>query len=177
MAIKSTESHYGTVAVAIHWTSAAVILMALGSGLAMGVVQPSAKLPILFFHVAAGGTALLLTLLRLVWWSIADRRPDDPPDQPVWQAIAARSVHNALYAAILALGASGIATLVLSGAIPALLSGAPLPDLSQVLPRLAHGVIGKALIAMLIGHVGAALWHQFVRHDNLLARMGIGARA
>jgi cytochrome b561 len=31
------------------------------------------------------------------------------------------------------------------------------------------------LIALLAGHIGAALWHQFIRHDRLLARMGLGA--
>ena len=175
MAKRSTEARYGSVAIAIHWTSAAVIFAALGSGLAMGMVQPPAKLPILVAHVAAGGTALLLTLARLVWWLTADRRPGDPPRQPAWQAVAARAVHYSLYAAILILGASGIATLVLSGAVPALLAGAPLPDLSQVAPRLVHGVMSKVLIALLAGHVGAALWHQFIRHDRLLARMGLGA--
>jgi cytochrome b561 len=175
MAAKSTEARYGSVAVAVHWTSAAVIFVALGSGLAMGIVQPSVKLPILMAHLAAGGTALLLTLARVVWWLTADRRPTDPPGQPAWQAVAARAVHYLLYAAILILGASGIATLALSGAVPALLAGAPLPDLSQIAPRLAHGVMSKVLIALLAGHIGAALWHQFIRHDRLLARMGLGA--
>jgi cytochrome b561 len=31
------------------------------------------------------------------------------------------------------------------------------------------------MLALLALHVGAALWHQFVRRDHLLARMGVGA--
>jgi cytochrome b561 len=177
MAMKSSAARYGTVAVAIHWTSAVFILAALGSGLAMGMASPPAKLPILLFHMSAGGAALLLTVLRVVWWVAADRRPGDPAGQPGWQVLAARSVHYSLYAAILVLGASGIATLVLSGAIPALLAGALLPDLSQIAPRLVHGVLGQVLIALLAGHISAALYHQFIRRDRLLGRMGIGAQS
>jgi cytochrome b561 len=175
MAMKSSATRYGTVAVAIHWTSAVFILAALGSGLCVGVASPQAKLPILLFHMGAGGAALLLTVLRVAWWVAADRRPGNPPGQPRWQVLAARWVHYSLYAAILFLGASGIATLVLSGAIPALLAGASLPDLSQIAPRLVHGVLGRVLIALLAGHVGAALYHQFIRRDRLLERIGVGA--
>ena len=53
-------------------------------------------------------------------------------------------------------------------------SGAPLPDFSEVLPRLAHGIMSKVLLVLLAGHIGAALYHQFIRRDRLLARMGIG---
>ena len=69
---------------------------------------------------------------------------------------------------------SGIMTLVLSGAIPAMLSGAPVPDFSELVPRVAHGVMSKLLLALFAAHVGAALYHQFVRRDRLLARMGVG---
>jgi cytochrome b561 len=84
-------------------------------------------------------------------------------------------VHSLLYVAILVLAASGIATLILSGAIPAILSGAPLPDFAGLLPRVTHGLVGRLLLVLLAAHIGAALWHQFIRRDRLLSRMGIGA--
>lgn len=175
MSLKSTPQRYGTVAVAIHWTSAGLIVAALGLGLTTAsLVDPAAKAGLLPFHILAGGTALLLTLLRIVWWIVADRRPDPAPNQPRFQLWAARFVHAALYLAIIVLGTSGIATLVLSGAIPALLAGAPLPDFAGLLPRTVHGLMSRALLALLAVHIGAALWHQFVRRDRLLARMGIG---
>ena len=34
--------------------------------------------------------------------------------------------------------------------------------------------MSKLLLVLFVGHVGAALWHQYVRRDHLLARMGIG---
>ena len=50
----------------------------------------------------------------------------------------------------------------------------PLPDFSELIPRAAHGIMSRILLVLLAGHVGAALWHQVVRRDHLLARMGLG---
>ena len=90
--------------------------------------------------------------------------------------MAARVVHYGLYAAILVMVSSGSATIILSGANLQLLGAAPLPlpDFTQAPPLTVHGLLARGLIALLIGHIGAALWHQFVRRDRLLARMGVG---
>jgi cytochrome b561 len=48
------------------------------------------------------------------------------------------------------------------------------PDFSELGPRLAHGAMSKLLLVLLVLHVGAALYHQFIRRDNLMARMGAG---
>jgi cytochrome b561 len=176
MGLKSTSTRYGSVAIAIHWVSALAIVGLLVSGTIMagaGVGEAN-KGTILPVHATVGALVFLLTLLRLAWWAWGDRRPEPVSGQPRVQAMAARIVHGLLYAGIVVLGASGIATLVLSGAIPALLSGAPLPDFSSLLPRVTHGLVSKAMIALLVAHVGAALFHQFIRRDRLLARMGLG---
>ena len=174
MRMKSTSTQYGAVAVAIHWVSAAAILGLLLSGTIMAGAGEGVKASILLVHAVMGTLVLLLTLLRIGWWLWADRRPKPVAHQPHAQELAARIVHGLLYAGILVLAASGIATLVLSGAIPALLAGTPVPDFSALAPRLAHGLVSKALIALLVLHAGAALYHQFIRRDRLLGRMGVG---
>lgn len=176
MSLKSSHGRYGSVAITIHWLTAIIILMLFATGLlAAGQADPDAKLALVRFHVPLGMAVLVLTLLRIVWWWVADRRPDLPADQPGWQKFMAIGVHFALYAVILLLASSGIATLVLSGALPAIIAGTALPDLETVLPRLVHGVAGKLMLGLLALHIGAALYHQFVRRDHLLARMGVGA--
>lgn len=174
MGLKSTATRYGSVAIAIHWVSAVAIIALLISGTVMAGAVGEAKRSILPIHATIGSLVLLLTLVRIGWWVWGDKLPQPVPNQPRMQELAARIVHGLLYAGIIVLGASGIATLALSGAIPALLSGAPLPDFSGLLPRLTHGIVGKAMIALLVLHVGAALYHQFIRRDHLLGRMGIG---
>jgi cytochrome b561 len=52
MALKSTADHYGTMAVSIHWLSAVLILILIGSGFrAASTVDPAAKAAILRVHV------------------------------------------------------------------------------------------------------------------------------
>ncbi len=174
MGLKSTATRYGAVAIAIHWVSGAAIIALLASGTIMAGAVGEAKRSILPIHATIGTLVLILTLLRIVWWVWGDKRPQPIPNQPRLQELAARIVHGLLYAGIIVLGLSGIATLALSGAIPALLSGAPLPDFVGLLPRITHGLVGKAMIALLVLHVGAALYHQFIRRDHILGRMGIG---
>jgi cytochrome b561 len=40
--------------------------------------------------------------------------------------------------------------------------------------RVAHVVAAKLLMALIVLHVAAALWHQVVRRDGLLRRMSFG---
>jgi len=60
--------------------------------------------------------------------------------------------------------------------LPGVLAGtAPMPDdLFVYPPRIGHGLLSNVMLALVALHVGAALYHQFVRKDNLLARMWFG---
>lgn len=175
MSLKSTSSHYGSVAIAIHWTSAAAILFTFAAGLtAANIGDPARVTPVLLVHIALGLSVLLLTLLRILWWVFGDHHPRPAIGQPSWQPVLASIVHGAIYVVILLMASSGIATIVLSGALPLLLAGAPPPDFSELIPRLAHGALARILFALLVLHIAAALYHQFVRGDRLLGRMGVG---
>ena len=176
MSTKSTTTRYGNVAILIHWTSALAVILTFTAGFVVAnVVAPAQQPPILLAHITLGLIVFALTLLRIVWWAVADKHPSAPAGQPRAQRIAAQSVHLALYVLLILMATSGIVTVVLSGAIPILLSGGPVPDFSEMIPRVAHGIMSKLLLVLFIGHVGAALWHQFVRRDRLLARMGVGS--
>jgi cytochrome b561 len=68
--------------------------------------------------------------------------------------------------------------LVLSGA-GAVVFGAEaatvLPDFWAYAPRIPHGAGARLLLALLMLHVGAAFYHQFIRRDGLMRRMRFGA--
>lgn len=177
MSLKSSPERYGTVAIAIHWVTAIAILGLLLSGFqAAGMEDDAAKAGLLRIHAALGISVLVLTLLRIAWWVFVDRRPADPAGTPRWQVRTAHVVHGLLYAVILVMAASGIGMLALSGAGAILAGGAalPLPDFTLYPPRIPHGIGSRLLLALVVLHVGAALHHQFVRRDRLLARMGLG---
>ncbi|QDZ03052.2 cytochrome b [Nitratireductor mangrovi] len=174
MSWKSSRQAYGSVAIALHWLSALFVIVLVASGLRLEALAGSpGAIPVLRVHVMTGLAVAALTIARLLWWIVADRRPEPPAGQPRWQIRAAHAVHLAFYPLILAAAASGIATIVLSGAAPILVSGAgaPLPDFTTLPPRAAHGLIVWALIVLAVLHAAAALYHQFARRDRLMVRI------
>lgn len=176
MPLKSSSTRYGSVAITIHWLTALMIVALFATGLlAAAQVDPAAKVALLRAHIPIGAGVLLLTLLRIVWWLVADRHPAPPAGQPAWQQFIAKAVHIGLYMVVLVTASSGIATIILSGALPAIIGSATLPNLETVLPRAVHGIMSRVMLGLLALHIGAALYHQFIRRDRLLARMGVGA--
>lgn len=177
MSLKSSPSRYGSVAVAIHWLTALAILGMLFSGLsAANTADEATKLILLRGHAVMGTLIGALTLFRILWWLAFDTRPADQPGQSPLQQVAAHAVHYGLYLVVLVMVSSGLATIILTGANLQLFGNAPLPlpDFSLAVPLTVHGIVARVLIALLVGHIGAALYHQFIRRDRLLARMGLG---
>lgn len=172
--MKSRIDQYGTVALAIHWISALLVLMLLTSGfIADGESDAQAKANLLRVHVPAGLTLLLLTIARIIWWWRFDTKPDLAPVMSRSQRLLAKSVHLLLYAGIFLLAGSGIAMIAISGAAPAIFAadGASLPDFSLLPPRGPHGAGATILLVLLAAHVTAALYHHSIRSDLRLGRM------
>ncbi|WP_417583000.1 cytochrome b [Pelagibacterium sp.] len=175
MALKSTSGRYGTVAITIHWTTALLILALIILGLnAAGADTDATKRALLIPHIVLGLLTLALTLFRIIWWFFADKRPAELAGIPQLQSRIAATVHLLAYGFIIVLASSGIATNLIGGVIPALASGAPLPDLDDIAVRDVHALLARLFMALLAIHIGAALYHHFIRRDGLLARMGIG---
>ncbi len=164
MGIKSTDSRYGKVAVTLHWLTALLIFALLASGFQAGAAPEStAKSAFLRLHVPLGATILLLTLTRIGWWLFADTKPASI-QMPSWQDRASRAVHTLFYIVILGMAASGIGMIVLSGAGPIIfgIERSALPDFWDYLPRRPHGLGARLMVALVVFHVGAALYHQFI---------------
>jgi cytochrome b561 len=176
--LKSSPDRYGAVAISIHWLSAILIFVLLGSGfLADAATDPATKSVFLRLHLPAGLAVLLLTLVRIAWWRF-DQKPSGLGGSPAWQAWLARSVHLAFYILILVMVASGVGMMILSGAAPVVF-GEPgtLPDFQEFAPRAPHG-LGALLLAVLLAlHVGAALYHHFALRDGVLRRIWFGRSA
>lgn len=172
--MKSSPTHYGSVAITIHWLSAIFILAMLGSGFrAASLADSAAKEAVLMFHVPLGVLILLLTLFRVFWWWRVDQKPAPVAGDPAWQTFSAKAIHVAFYIVILGMAASGIGMLALSGAGSILFGGAagPLPEFSEFLPRGPHGLGARLLLALFVLHASAALYHHFIKRDGLIWRM------
>ena len=176
MKLKSTPDRYGAVAIAIHWLAAILIVVVLVSGFRAGDgLDPGIKAGLLRVHVPVGLAILILTLARIAWWWLADRKPAPIAGQPPLLHRAASAVHILFYVVILGMAASGIGMMVLSGAGQIVFGGppGPLPDFWHYPPRIPHGIGARVLIALLVLHIGGAFYHQFVRKDRIFARIGL----
>lgn len=179
MSLKSSSDQYGTVAVAIHWLSALPILALIGSGLrAVAMEDAAAKAAVLRAHIPIGVAILLLTLTRIGWWLFVDNKPTSLP-MPSWQDRASRAARILFYVVMLGTAASGIGMVLLSGAGPIIFGGDPattLPDFFDYPPRRPYELGVGAIIALLVLHAGAALYHHLFKQDQLLRRLWFEGR-
>lgn len=178
MNLKSTDKNYGSVAIAIHWLSALLILILIVSGFRAGEMEDTeAKVNILRIHLPIGIAVLLLTLARLAWWLSVDKKPL-PIKMPVWQDYIGRFVHLVLYIVIIGMAASGVGMIILSGAGPIIFGSStqPLPDFWEFRPRIPHGIGARVMLGLLVLHIGAALYHQLILKDGLISRIWFNKR-
>jgi cytochrome b561 len=174
-------SRYHPVLVALHWFLALFIVAALVLGTLVLKQTPNSspdKIEALRAHML-GGIAILGLMLARLAVRTASASPERATAGNVHLDRFAAFSHFALYALVIAMALTGLATALLAG-LPSILfgdSGAPLPETFNVFPtRIIHGVIAKALIALICIHATAALYHHFVRRDGLLRRMSFGNR-
>lgn len=170
--MKSTNLSYGRFAVSLHWLSAILILVLLGSGFRSDMsLDPAVKIMILRVHIPVAVLVLILTLIRLIWWWRFDNKPSPLDGTPALQETIARWTHRLLYVLLFVMLGSGIGLSVLSGAPDAVFGSADLPNFSEYPPRIAHGIAAKILAGLIALHAGAALFHHFVKRDATLKRM------
>jgi cytochrome b561 len=169
--------HYSSTAKSLHWLMALLFFGMLALGFYMtGLSLSPQKLQLYSWHKWAGITVFLLALFRLAW-----RISHTPPDLPDTMSRAAKwlahSGHWVLYLLMLAIPLSGWLMSSAKGFQTVWFGIVPIPDLlsrDRELGNLlaeVHGLLNWAFIALLSGHILAALMHQFINKDRLLERM------
>ena len=168
---------YHRVAILLHWTSAVLIVAAVGLGLSMtGLPLSPSKLRLYAWHKWLGITIFLVTAARLVWRAFVPP-PPLPPSMPGTQVRAARLVHFTLYALMLAIPLSGWVYSSATGVSVSYLNLVPLPNLVPKDKMLAGLLLAlhqtlNAFLAIFVGmHVAAAVKHQWIDRDGVLSRM------
>ncbi len=171
---------YHPALVTLHWLLALMLMVALAMGtFALEPVPNSSpdKIGALQGHMIAGGLILLLTLLRLVM-RLKTTHPTAATTGNALLDRLAPATHWGLYLLVILMAGSGIAMSVLAG-LPGIVFGGvgTLPvNFDALPPRAVHGIVAKLLMLAIGLHIAAALYHQFVRRDGLLSRMGFGRR-
>ncbi|WCM94494.1 cytochrome b [Acidovorax sp. NCPPB 2350] len=177
----SRPARYGATAIALHWVLGLALVAIFALGLYMTSL-PFSPLRLKFYnwHKWAGVAILALSALRLIWR--LTHRPPELPDavqaaMPRWQRIAHHGTHHLLYALFFIVPLVGWAYSSAAGFPVVFLGILPLPSFVPVSPELAeaikpwHEITAYALAALVVLHVAAALKHQIIDRDGLIARM------
>jgi cytochrome b561 len=171
---------YSNTAVALHWITVALVLtqVVIGFTFAEFMEQGPARDNLFAWHKTIGATILVLALIRLAY-RLKNPPPPFPTELPPWRRTAAVWNHRAFYFLLIVLPLTGL--IAVSGMSPngttQLIGGITIP----IIPGIGkptgetsadlHVVLVYTTIALLLLHVGAALYQQFVEHDRAAARM------
>lgn len=166
---------YNSTARALHWIIAAMVLFNLFTGLFHEAMEHAwQSIPL---HEATGLMILLLSIARLVWrlrWTT----PDYPVDfSPLLRKFAA-ATHGLLYILMLTLPVTGW-IFASAAKYPISVYGLfdwPKLAVTKDMPIVGaahetHEVLGFTFAALVVLHVGAALYHHFALKDPTLRRM------
>ncbi|MGF1658675.1 MAG: cytochrome b [Rubrimonas sp.] len=173
---------------ALHWAGAIVVIGMVPAGLVFtdfdnrdsieGAFGAGSFDALYNFHKSVGAVALALVAARLaaalIWPA-----PSHAGAIPAVQSAAARAMHVGLYALLVATPILGWAG---TSAYPAPLPVFGLFDLPGIVAPnrpvaefllALHGTCAILLIALVVLHVAAALYHRNVRKDGVFARIAL----
>jgi cytochrome b561 len=175
--LRNTDLSWGAAAKLLHWSVAALVFaqIALGRAAVSWRLSPT-KLDLFVLHKSIGVLILLLMIIRVAWRAV-NTAPSLPADMRPMERRAAHASHLLLYLLLLVMPLTG--WLVTSAAnipfrifwlIPLPAIAGPDKALADAAARI-HFVLFVLLSLLLAAHIGAALRHHFVKHDDVLKRM------
>ena len=153
---------YHPIQVILHWAVVALIVGQYATSgsirrtheaAAMGLEPTGSDLLLHTVHNRVGMlvTGLMILRLALRWWF---GRKQGSPDLGLRTPKIAHAAHFAFYALIIAQGLTGFIATYFWWPISAI-----------------HVVLFKAILVLIAAHSFMAVWHHFVRRDDVLARM------
>ena len=174
---ETTPNRYHPAHVVLHWLIALLVFMMLGIGkiLMPGITPDDPQKPMMLqTHTYIGGAIAVLLIIRLVLRFTA-KRPAPADAGNAFLNFLSKAVHFLLYLFLIGMVVSGLGLFQMAN-LTAVFSGAqPYPqNFFDYLPRMGHGLTSWILLVLVLLHFGAAMYHQIIRKDNLLARMWFG---
>ena len=172
---------YGRTARVLHWLTVALVAIQVPVGVSMvyrgNTLNVWDKLTGALYngHKVIGVTILLVVLWRLAYRLTRGAPADEPTIEP-WQRFASHLNHWGLYVLLICAPVAGYIGISLFPALDLFglfsLPGIVAPDKEAAKTAFAvHKLLVALLVLLIAVHFAAALFHYFVRKDNVLGRM------
>ena len=171
---------YSNAAVTLHWLTVALILTQVVIGFTFAEFLPRGptRSELFTWHKTLGAMILILALFRL-GYRLKYPPPPFPPELSAWRRHVAVWNHRAFYFMLIVLPLTGLIAVsgMAKGPTTSLIGGIPLPVVPGISKAIGgtsgdlHVVLVYTTIALLLLHVGAALYQQFTEHLRTAGRM------
>jgi len=180
MQLRNTLNTYGSVAKFFHWLIFLLLFCMILYGYFLtnfgdAWIAKENQSVAYDIHKLTGLAVLILMLLRGLW-SLINPKPLLPLNTPLYQRIAERVVHYLLYATVIAMPLAGWVGSVAAGRPPYIGNFKFNLPIEQSKPLVEtaffiHNNLAIFLIILFVIHVAAALYHHFIKKDDILRRM------
>jgi len=171
---------YSLTARTLHWITATLVLINLPLGLTIANIGDGPLKDWLYNqHRSIGALVIPVILLRFLY-RLTHRPEPLPADVPPIQQLAAHATHWLLYGLLIVqpfLGWIGTSAFPAPIVVFGLFQLPPLWWEDRAFSDLiltVHAFVALAIACLVAMHIGAALYHHFVRKDAVLARMLTG---
>ena len=172
---------YDPVAVTLHWVIAISIICMIPLGFFMHDLPIEIRFDGYAFHKSLGLTVLALSIFRLIW-RLLNPPPALPESMSAFDRLVAHAVHWVLYFLMIAMPLTGWLMVSASKKLPTVffwmgeVPFIPMPEgidgkMTAVMFKEYHYWLAIGAIALVTGHVLAALQHHFIKKDSILLRM------
>jgi cytochrome b561 len=168
-------ARYGVGAVTFHWTVAALIVFLGALGLLFDDIPKEARPFWINVHVCVGLIYFAMVIGRVAWRA-THTAPDLPSDVGEFSRRTSFAVHHLLYVLMVLIPVVGFVARVWHGrsfdygAFQLNFGVASNPAVFHPAEKI-HQLLAYALFALAGVHVAGALYHHFVRGDEILMRM------
>lgn len=177
--LRSSNSQFGLISKLIHWVSAVMLLALFAVGFWMVDLSYYSEwyrvAP--YYHKAFGLTLFALTLIRVIW-KLTTPQPEIIANNSSEKTLA-KLGHIALYLVMFVIMFSGYLISTADGRGIEIFSLFTVPSIGELIENqedvagVIHEYAAYTIMALIVGHIGAALKHHFVDKDETLTRMTV----
>lgn len=168
---------YSATAKWLHWLVAFIVILMLVFGRTLESLPLTEREQMIMGHSGLGTLVLILMLFR--WgWRLSHETPGATETMGTWQTRLSKAMHWSLYVLLVVQPLLGISQamfiadyeVVAFGVID--YSSLAMDDAGKAqLFHILHSINATVLSVLVIGHIGAGLYHHFIQKDNVMRRM------